>query len=80
MDTYFWIVCPDFLPIRLLVGYMYISVTTNSDAESQGLNFEVPEDSQICCTYMWNVPNVDILYMTIVSLLLFVCGTEVVKM
>ena len=39
MDTYCWIVCPGFQPINLLVGYMYVSVTVNSDTESQRFNF-----------------------------------------
>ncbi len=39
MDTYFWIVCPGFQPINLLVGYMYVSVTVNGDTESQRFNF-----------------------------------------
>ncbi len=39
MDTYFWIVCPGFQAIKLLVGYLYISVTADSDSESQRFNF-----------------------------------------
>ncbi len=57
MDTYFWIVCPGFQPNKLLVGYMYISVTVNSDTECQRFNFYLqilkgPEDSQVCCWYV----------------------------
>ena len=38
-DTYFWIVCPGFLLIKLLVRCLYTSVTAKSDTECWHFNF-----------------------------------------